>query len=48
MKLEINHKKIKEHTKLWKLNNILLHNECINNEIMEEIGKKNLDFSNIT
>ena len=38
MKLEINHKKNTEkHTKTWKLNNMLLNNEQVNNEIKEEI-----------
>ena len=38
MKLEINYKNNTEkHTKTWKLNNMLLNNEWINNEIKEEI-----------
>ena len=38
MKLEINHKKNTErHIKTWKLNNMLLNNEWVNNEIKEEI-----------
>ena len=40
MKLEINHKKKTEkHTKTWKLNNILLNNEWVNNEIEKEIKR---------
>ena len=40
MKLEINHKKNTEkHTKTWKLNNILLNNEWVNNEIEKEIKR---------
>ena len=40
MKLEINHKKNTEiHTKTWKLNNMLLNNEWVNNEIKEEIKR---------
>ena len=40
MKLEINHKKNTEkHAKTWKLNNMLLNNEWVNNEIKEEIKK---------
>ena len=43
LKLEINHKKNTEkYTKTWKLNNILLYNECFNNESREEI-KRYLD-----
>ena len=39
MKQEINHKKDTEkHTKTWKLNNMLLNNECVN-EIKEEIKR---------
>ena len=37
MKLEINQEETEKYTKTWKLNNILLNNECINNEIKEEI-----------
>ena len=38
MKLEINHKNNTEkHTNTWKLNNMLLNNEWVNNEIKEEI-----------
>ena len=38
MKLEINHKKNTEkHAKTWRLNNMLLSNECVNNEIKGEI-----------
>ena len=40
MKLEINHRKdIEKHTETWKLNNILLNNEWVNNEIKEEIKR---------
>ena len=40
MTLEINHKKnTKKHTKTWKLNNMLLNNEWVNNEIKEEIKR---------
>ena len=38
MKIEINHKKNTEkHIKTWRLNNLLLNNEWVNNEIKEEI-----------
>ena len=36
MKLEINHKK---HTKTWRLNNISINSEWVNNEIKEEIKR---------
>ena len=37
MKLEINHKNTEEHTKTWKLNDMLLLNiEWVNKEIKEE------------
>ena len=40
MKLEINHKKKNEkYTKSWKLNNMLLNNEKVNNKIKEEIKR---------
>ena len=39
MKLEINHKNTEEHTKTWKLNNMLLNNEWVNNEIRDEIER---------
>ena len=40
MKLEINHKKnIEKHAKSWKLNNILLKNEWVNNEFKVKIKK---------
>ena len=40
MKLEINHKNNTEkHTKTWKLNNMFLNNEWVNNEIKEEIKR---------
>ena len=35
--LEINHKSNEKHAKTWKLNNMLLNNEWINDEIKEEI-----------
>ena len=37
MKLEINNKKNTEKT--WKLNNMLLNNEWVNNEVKEEIKR---------
>ena len=38
MKIEINYKhKTKHNTKTWRLNNMLLNNEWVNNEIKEEI-----------
>ena len=37
MKLEINQKNTEKHAKTWKLNNMLLNNEWINNEIKEDI-----------
>ena len=42
MKLEINHKNTEKYIKTWKLNNMLLTTEWVNNEIKEEI-KKNLE-----
>ena len=40
MKLEVNHRKTTEkHTKTWRLNNMLLSNEWVNNEIKEEIKR---------
>ena len=39
MKLEINHKDTEKHAKTWKLNNMLLNNEWINNKIKEEIKR---------
>ena len=39
MKLEINHKNTEKHTKTWKLSNMLLNNEWVNNEIKEEIKR---------
>ena len=40
MKLEINHKNNTEkHTNTWKLNNMLLNNEWIENEIKEEVKR---------
>ena len=38
-KLEVNHKSTQKHTKTWKLNNILLNNEWVNNEIKEEFKR---------
>ena len=37
MKLKINHKKTKKYIKIWKLNNMILNNEWVNNEIKDEI-----------
>ena len=37
VKLEINHKNTEKHTKTWKLNNMLLNYEWVNNEIQKEI-----------
>ena len=40
MKLEINHKNnTKKHAETWKLNNMVLNNEWVNNAIKEEIKK---------
>ena len=40
MKLEISHKmNTDKHTKIWKLNNMLLNNEWVNNDIEEEIKR---------
>ena len=40
MRLKFNHKENTEkHTKTWKLNNMLINNECVNNEIKEEIKR---------
>ena len=39
MKLEINHRNTEKHTNTWKLNNMLLNNEWINNEIKKEIKR---------
>ena len=39
MKLEINHNNTKKHAKTWKLNNMLLNNEWVNNEIKEAIKR---------
>ena len=40
MKPEINHKKtIEKYTKTWKLNNMLLNNDSVNNEIKEEVKR---------
>ena len=43
MELEMNHKKETKYTKTWKLN-ILLNNECINNEIKKEIKYPGVHF----
>ena len=50
MKLEINNKKNTEKT--WKLNNMLLNNEWVNNEVKEEIKRyletnENEDYTTI-
>ena len=45
MKLEVNHKNTEKHAKTWKLNNMLLNNEWVNNEIKEEI-KRYLETNN--
>ena len=37
MKLEINHKNTEKHQETWKLNDMLLNNEWVNNEIQKEI-----------
>ena len=39
MKLEIIDKNTEKHTKTWKLNNMLLNSEWVNNEIKEEIKR---------
>ena len=40
MTLEINHRKNTEkHAETWKLNNMVLNNEWVNNEIKEEIKR---------
>ena len=40
MKLEINlKKKSQKYTKIWRLNNMLLNSEWVNNEIREEIKR---------
>ena len=39
MKLEINHKNTERHAKTWKLSNMLLNNEWINNKAKEEIKR---------
>ena len=49
MKLEINHKNNTEkHTNTWKLNNMLLNNEWVNNEIKEEIKRYLEKYENET
>ena len=39
MKLEINHKNTEKYAKIWKLNNMLLNNEWVNNKVKEEIKR---------
>ena len=39
MKLEINHKNTEKHQETWKLNDMLLNNEWVNNKIKEEIKR---------
>ena len=40
MELEINHKKYPEkHTKTWKVNNMLLNNQYVNNEAKEAMRR---------
>ena len=39
MKLEVNHKNTENRANIWKLNNMLLHNEWVNKEIKEEIKR---------
>ena len=40
IKLEINYKKNTEkHTNTWRLSNMLLNNECVNDEIKEEMER---------
>ena len=39
MKLEIIDKNTEKHTKTWKLNNMLLNNEQVNNEMKEQIKR---------
>ena len=39
MKLEINQKNTEKHAKTWKLNNMLLNNEWVNNKIKEEFKR---------
>ena len=44
MQLEINlSKKTQKHSNAWKLNSILLNNECVTKDIKEEIKKKLLE-----
>lgn len=41
IKLEVNHKKkFRKTTNIWRLKNIQLRNECVNQEIIEEIKKE--------
>ena len=47
IKLEINYKeKTKNHTNTWRLNNMLLNNEWLNEEIKEEI-KRSLEINEV-
>ena len=46
MKLEINHKNTEKNTNTWKLNNILLNSEWVNDEIKEEIKRYHLKNEN--
>ena len=39
MNIEINHKNTEKHAKAWKLNNMFLKNEWVNNEIKEEMKR---------
>ena len=39
MKFKINHKNTEKHTETWKLNNMLLNNEWVNNKVKEEIKR---------
>ena len=39
MKLEINHKNTEKHQETWKLNDMLLNNEWVNNKVKEEIKR---------
>ena len=41
MKLEINHKTTSKYTKMWRLNNLLLNNEWVNNKKKEKINRNN-------
>ena len=39
MKLESSHRNIEKYTETYKLNNMLINNEWVNNEIKDEIKK---------